>query len=135
MLCYNRIVANEKKTNLLGVKYGTACSRLRKQITYYLAGKLQLLDCFRCGKPIEDVKQFSVEHKAPWMAAIDPTRSFFDIENIAFSHASCNSAAASRPAKRFASKQEQWREAARRQYADPVKYENHLAHKRKQNPL
>jgi hypothetical protein len=53
----------------------------------------------------------SIEHKEAWMGAADPLASFFDLENIAFSHLSCNCSAASKPNQLYASKGE--RDAAR----------------------
>jgi hypothetical protein len=33
---------------------------------------------------------FSVEHKVAWLNSEDPLRFFFDLENIDYSHISCN---------------------------------------------
>jgi hypothetical protein len=38
----------------------------------------------------------SIDHKNPWQAAADPKASFFDLDNIAFSHLRCNSGEANR---------------------------------------
>lgn len=57
--------------------------------------------CYRCGGPIERVEELSIDHKEAWMGASDPVQSFWDLENIAFSHSSCNSAAAMRPHKKY----------------------------------
>jgi hypothetical protein len=83
-------MANDKKSELLGLNYSTAASALRKQIIFHLAGVLDLRECYRCGTMITIVEQFSIEHKDPWMGAEDPKAAFFDVSNIAFSHLSCN---------------------------------------------
>ena len=36
----------------------------------------------------------SIDHKTPWLHSEDPRGLFFDIDNIAFSHKSCNYSAA-----------------------------------------
>lgn len=33
---------------------------------------------------------FSIEHKIPWLDSEDPTGLFFNLDNISFSHKSCN---------------------------------------------
>jgi hypothetical protein len=89
-------MANDKKSELLGLNYSSASSSLRKQIIFHLAGALGLLACHQCGEEIE-LERFSIEHKDPWMQADDPKASFFDMNNIAFSHLSCNSRASYYP--------------------------------------
>ena len=42
--------------------------------------------CFRCGKKIENIDDFSIEHKESCGLAEDPKAAFFDLANIAFSH-------------------------------------------------
>lgn len=76
-----------KKSIALGLNYGTACHQLRKKILFHFAGKLGMLNCFRCGAEIQDIKEFSIEHKTEWNSNPDL---FWDIENIAFSHLKCN---------------------------------------------
>lgn len=83
---------NATKARLLGMPYGTACNQLRKKILFrVLCGRILSRDCFRCGQPIESVEELSVEHKVPWQSAADPVASFFDLDNIAFSHLRCDS--------------------------------------------
>lgn len=55
-----------------------------------------LVYCYRCRNTIDSVSDFSLDHKSPW-EGIDATL-FWDIDNIAFSHLSCN-IKAKRPAK------------------------------------
>lgn len=91
-------MANDKKTELLGLNYSSASSSLRKQIIFQLAQALDLLSCYRCGTLVE-LYNFSIDHKEAWMQAEDPKGSFFDMNNIAFSHIVCNSKAGSHPNK------------------------------------
>jgi len=81
---------NETKNILLGMPHGTANGILRKNIIFWLAGKSDMLNCFRCGKLIEDINEFSIEHKRPWQREPEPKEAFFDIDNISFSHIKCN---------------------------------------------
>lgn len=81
---------NIKKAEQLGMPSGTASSRLKKILMFELA-KLTGKDiCYRCNKLIETVEEFSLEHKVPWLDSANPIESFFDLNNIAFSHLSCN---------------------------------------------
>jgi len=84
---------SKKKSDLLGMPVGTAAHRLRKNIMFTMAQKLGEDLCFRCGCQIETVEEFSVEHKESWQNSADPIAAFFDLENISFSHHSCNSGA------------------------------------------
>ena len=78
----------------LGMPYGTARNKLNKHIMFSLVSILDLNVCFQCGKLIEDEENFSVEHKTPWLHTENPAEMFFDLDNIAFSHTSCNYSAA-----------------------------------------
>ena len=73
---------------------------------FSLAQKLEMDCCHRCGIRIESVEVFSIEHKSEWQRAADPVSTFFDLENIAFSHLLCNIRAGYKPYKRFSSKKE-----------------------------
>ena len=73
---------------------GTASNKLRKIIMYHMAKKLNEHYCFQCGKEIELVEEFTLEHKIPWLDSKSPKELFFNMDNIAFSHLSCNSGAA-----------------------------------------
>lgn len=81
---------NDKKREQLGMPYGTANSKLKKSLMFYLVKKLNLDFCYRCGCKIENLREFSVEHKKAWLDSEDPKKLFFDLENIAFSHLRCN---------------------------------------------
>lgn len=60
--------------------------------------------CFRCNKEINR-ETFSIEHKIAWLDSSNPKELFFDLNNIAFSHVSCN-AAASRGNRKYETKEE-----------------------------
>jgi len=78
------------KKKQLGMDPGTASNRLKKTLMFELAKKLDMHWCFQCAAEIEHSDDMSVEHKTPWLHSEDPKGLFFDIENIAFSHKSCN---------------------------------------------
>lgn len=42
---------------------------------------------------------FSIEHLVPWLDSNNPIELYFDLDNISFSHLSCNIKAARRPEK------------------------------------
>lgn len=83
--------ANAKKTEQLGMSFGAAVYHLRKQIMFSLIQQLDRAVCFRCGKVIENVGEFSIDHKQHWLDSDDPSSLFWDLDNIAFSHQGCNS--------------------------------------------
>jgi hypothetical protein len=87
---------NEKKFELLGEPIGTATAKLRKSVLFKLVQILELDVCFQCGEKIEDVADLSIEHKVPWQSAENPRESFYDLDNISFSHIRCNIVAANR---------------------------------------
>lgn len=80
--------SNKKKSEFLGLPYGTAIARLRKKILFHLVVKLKENFCFKCSEIIDDIKDLSIEHKLPWEGrSVDL---FWDIDNISFSHIRCN---------------------------------------------
>ena len=81
-------MSNEKKNATLGMPHGTACNRLRKMILFKLLGKLGENVCTRCHLPIDAVDDLSIEHLKPWEGI--SAELFWDLNNIAFSHVSCN---------------------------------------------
>lgn len=87
---------NRKKTEQLGMPHGTATGRLKKNLMFQMMHKLGLNNCYQCGKSIDTSGELSVEHKIPWLDSEDPVGLFFDLDNIAFSHLSCNVAAGTR---------------------------------------
>jgi len=82
--------SKEKRKKQLGMDYGTASGRLRKMLMFNFAVDAGH-KCYRCGEDLK-LTDFSVEHKVPWLNSESPVKLFFDINNIAYSHQSCNSA-------------------------------------------
>lgn len=87
----------EKKQSQLGMNPSTASGRLVKDVLFSLVVETGRNVCFRCNQKIKR-EDFSIEHKTPWLDSEDPVKMFFDLDNIAFSHLSCN-IKASRPSK------------------------------------
>ncbi|TET45060.1 MAG: hypothetical protein E3J66_00085 [Dehalococcoidia bacterium] len=83
--------SNDRKSEQLGMPYGTAYHRLRKMIMFGLVRRLGEDICFRCGEKIETIAEFSIEHKECWQNV--DVALFWDLDNIAFSHLICNLAA------------------------------------------
>ena len=88
---------DKRVSTLLGMPIGTAQNRLRKSLMFMLMQKAGLDTCFRCGIKIEAENQMSIDHKDGWQLSRNPAEEFFNLENIAFSHARCNFGAATRP--------------------------------------
>ena len=89
--------ANDKKKLIqLGMPHGTAVHKLRKSVIFMLLKKLNANFCHQCSAEIESEDELSIEHKTPWLDSDNPVKNFFDLDNIAFSHLSCNVAAARR---------------------------------------
>ena len=81
---------NKIKDIQLGMSHGKASQILRKSIIFDFAKRLDLDDCYRCNKKIKDIKELSIEHKENWLNSKDPIGLFFSLDNIAFSHLTCN---------------------------------------------
>ena len=97
---------NQKKAEALGMSFGTASNRLRKLILFSLVRAAELDVCYQCDGKILNVDDLSIEHKEPWLQAENPVEAFFDLNNIAFSHLSCNIGAAGKPMKRWTTEAE-----------------------------
>ena len=82
------VMSKQKKTLQLGMNPSTASGRLVKDTLFRLAVELGH-KCFQCGEDLER-DSFSIEHKEPWLDSTNPKATFFDQDNIAFSHLSCN---------------------------------------------
>ena len=72
----------------LGMPEGTAAHRLRKIILFDAIYRLRENFCFQCGAEIETADDLSIEHKTPWENINADL--FWSLDNIAFSHRSCN---------------------------------------------
>ncbi len=86
--------ASKKKSEQLGMNHSTAANRLRKIIIFVMMQELNEDYCLHCGNRIVHINDLSIEHIEPWLDSDDPVGLYFDTSNIAFSHLSCNSAAA-----------------------------------------
>ncbi|AID17913.1 HNH endonuclease [Bacillus phage JBP901] len=86
--------SNSVKSEQLGMSFSTANNQLKKNVLFDLVKRCNLDKCFQCGEKIEDISNFSIEHKTPWLHSDDPVNLFFSLDNIAFSHTSCNYSAA-----------------------------------------
>lgn len=93
-----------KKQQQLGMNPGTAQGRLVKDLLFKFV-QLHHPNCYRCGEAMTR-ETFSIEHKTPWLDSEDPVGLFFDLDNIDFSHHSCNVKAARTPHKKYHSKEE-----------------------------
>lgn len=80
--------ALDNKSLFLGIPYGTAAGRLRKNILFSLVVRLGEDVCFKCSERILSVEELSIEHKEPWQNV--KKEMFWDLNNIAFSHLRCN---------------------------------------------
>jgi len=81
---------NAKKTEQLGISFSTANSQLRKMIMFKLVQQAGLDICHQCKRKIEEIENFSIEHKVPWLDKENAKELFFDLNNIGFSHTRCN---------------------------------------------
>ena len=79
----------DAKSKQLGMNFSTAQHRLRKLIMFNLVKQCNLDTCYRCGKKIVLLGDLSIDHKKAWLH--DDINLFWDLDNVAFSHLSCNS--------------------------------------------
>ncbi len=80
----------KRRSEQLGMPYGTASNKLRKMLMFKFAQELGYDTCYACGCSIETADELSVEHKQPWEGRPNGTELFWDLNNIAFSHIGCN---------------------------------------------
>lgn len=90
-------MSKAKKAKQLGMNPATASNRLKKMLLFSFAQKLDMSVCHQCGEKIENIDNFSVEHKKAWLDTDDPKLLYFDLDNIAFSHLRCNVSARRTP--------------------------------------
>lgn len=114
----------------LGMNPSTASGRLVKDLLFRFVVESGYR-CFRCGEELTR-DTFSVDHKVPWLHSEAPVELYFDLDNVSFSHFTCNSAAARRPAK-YATKEElktarirQNKECKRRLYTTERRHAQYL---------
>jgi hypothetical protein len=82
------IPGGHRKSDILGMPFGTACNRLRRMVMFSLLQRYEENVCFKCGKLILQASDLSLEHKEAWQNS-GPSL-FWDLDNIAFSHQQCN---------------------------------------------
>lgn len=87
-------MSSDKKSEQLGMPFGTANARLRKNILFNLLARYGENICYQCGEMILSVDQLSIEHKVAWLD--NDIALFWDLSNIAFSHLKCNISAANK---------------------------------------
>lgn len=80
--------SDKKKKEILGEYAASATRKLTRMILFDQAKRLGDAVCFKCGKDIEAAEDLSIEHKTPWLSS--GKESFWDLDNIAFSHKKCN---------------------------------------------
>lgn len=83
----------------LGMSYGSARDKLRVAIMFKLVKLAGLNSCHRCGKPMESANDCTIDHKQHWLHELNSAELFSDVDNIAFSHKSCNTSARRTPAE------------------------------------
>jgi len=105
-------MSNKKKTIQLGMPYGTANNRLKKSILFDLIQRSGLDVCYRCSDKIDNEKDLSIEHKISWLDSKDHQKLFFDLDNISFSHLSCNCRASTGGYKKKYSNEEKLKKKA-----------------------
>ena len=101
-----------KKQNQLGMNPSTAAHRLRMDVLFSL---VKNTPCYHCGGVLTR-ETFSIEHKTPWLDSDDPVGLFFNLDNISFSHQSCNAGNRRVPNKVYASVRERDTAKQRRRY-------------------
>lgn len=79
--------SNQRKSDILGMPFGTACNKLRRMVMFSLLVRYRENVCFKCGKLILKADDLSLEHEA-WQSA--GASLFWDLDNITFSHVRCN---------------------------------------------
>ena len=72
------------------MSYSTAGNRLKKMLFFKLVKETNNDICYRCEEKITHYIELSIDHMESWL---DQDNSlFWDVENIAYSHLTCNSA-------------------------------------------
>ncbi len=80
----------KKRDKQLGKPFTSCRAVLDRLILFNLLKRLEENFCYRCEKEIKSVNEFSVEHKISWVDSDNPKELFWSMDNIAFSHLSCN---------------------------------------------
>lgn len=81
------MTTSQRQADQLGMPYGTACNRLRRQIMFGLVQVTGLDACCKCGESMTE-DNYTIEHLRPWFDV--DVDLFWDLDNVAFSHQACN---------------------------------------------
>lgn len=92
---------NKVKSEMLGKSYQAAMVHVRRRLLFKCLQKCGDNVCHRCGETIETDEELSIDHKIPWMYSENAKELFEDLDNIAFSHRSCNYAHRRQNVSRF----------------------------------
>jgi len=76
-----------------------ASNRLVRLILFKLVKDANKNFCYRCGRIIEVSKDLNLDHKVDWIDSLNPIETFWNLDNVAFSHDWCNKAAGRKPTK------------------------------------
>ena len=122
----------DKKSQQLEMNISTAQGRLVKDILWMLLQETNRTKCFVCGKEMSR-ETFSIEHKIPWLDSDNPKELFFELDNISFSHLSCNISSKRITTKKYFTKEERrerdkelWRESKKRTYSKEKRKQKYL---------
>ncbi len=77
------------KRDFLGMSSSNAHIMLVRMMLFRLVQQFGLDVCFRCDRKIKTLREFSLDHEKNWLY-VDPAL-YWDLDNIKFSHLSCNS--------------------------------------------
>jgi len=94
------------KDEFLGMDYGSARQKLVKNLLFTFAKRLSMDICYRCNKPIDNIDDFSIDHKKSWLH--NSPDLFFDVDNVSFSHCSCNYGASAETRKKIGPEGTSW---------------------------
>lgn len=117
----NKMNSNDRKSKKLRMPFGTAAGRLRKSLLFKLVKIAGMDTCYRCGEIIQKEGELSIEHKIPWESSANPSKTFFDLDNIAFSHLACNLKHSGLTEEEKAKRQAQYQRAWRKRHPEENK--------------
>lgn len=94
----NKMILEQKNPNSkrdkiysqLNMSFSKASYLLKKQLFYSLLKQKQLHICYRCNNEISNCKELSIDHIEDWLSSANPKFSFYNLDNLAYSHLTCN---------------------------------------------
>ena len=90
----------KKKNEQLKMDVGTAQSQLKQMILWSLLQETGRTKCFVCKEEMS-LETFSIEHMEPWLDKENAIELFFNLQNISFSHLTCNISRRSKGSQSF----------------------------------